>query len=104
MDKSTGSEPLEVNNEATLKINKDSDNSYFNNEAKFEEQAINLEGLVSLLKENFSIIDSNSSDDTNRESPYYGAPNRNCGKECVDEDELVKKIFSFYDIYFNATI
>jgi len=96
--------PPEVNDEATLTINKDSDNSNLKNGAKFEQHAINFEGLVSLSTKDFSIIESNSSDDSNRESLYYGAPNRNCGKKCVDEDELVKKIFSFYDVDFNATI
>jgi len=95
--------PPGVNNEATLKINKDSDNSHFKNEAKFEEQAINLEGLASLLKEDFSIIESNLSEDS-KTGPFYGPPNRNCGKKCVDEDVLVKKIFTFYDVNFNATI
>jgi len=96
-------EPLEVNNEATLTINKDSDNSNFKNEAKFEQHAINFEGLVSLSTKDFSIIGSNSLDDANTDS-YYGTPSRKCGNTCVNQNLLVQKIFTFYEVNFNATI
>jgi len=97
-------EPPEVNNEATLTVQKSAGNSTFQNNVKFQQHAIEFNELIFVSKENYSIIDSISSDDSNRESLYYGAPNRTCGKKCVDEDELVKKIFSFYDVGFNATI
>ena len=97
-------EPPEVNNEATLTIQKSAGNSTFLNEVLFQQHATEFDELISVSKENFSITESNSSDDSNRESSYYGAPNRGCGKKCVDEDEVVKKIFSFYDAEFNASI
>jgi len=103
-DRRAGGIPPEVNNEATLTIQKDAGNSTFQNEVLFQQHAIEFNELIFVSKENYSIIDSNSSDDSNRESLYYGAPNRNCGKKCVDEDELVKKIFTFYDADFNDTI
>jgi len=96
-------ESREVNNKATLTI-QTAGNSTFQNEVLFQQHAIEFDDLIFLPEANFSITESNSSDDSNRESLYYGAPNRNCGKKCVDEDEVVKKIFSFYDAKFNATI
>jgi len=96
--------PPEVNNTATLTITKDSDNSNFKNEAKFEQHAINFEGLFSLSIGNFSITESNSSDDTTRESSYHGAPSRRCGNTCVNENLLVQKIFTFYEVNFDDTI
>jgi len=97
-------EPPEVNNEATLTVQKGVGNSTFQNEVLFQQHAIKFDELIFVSKDNFSITESNSSDDSNRESLYYGAPNRTCGKECADEDELVKKIFSFYNVSFNDTI
>jgi len=97
-------EPPTVNNEAALTVQKSAGNSTFQNEVLFQQHAIEFDELIFVSKDNFLIIESNSSDDSNRESLYYAAPNRNCGKECVDEDELVKKIFSFYKISFNDTI
>ena len=95
--------PPDVNNEATLTINKGSDHSNFKNQAKFEQYAINFEGLVSLSTKDFSIIKSNLSDDANTDS-YYGTASRRCGNACVNENLLVRKIFTIYEVNFNATI
>jgi len=105
MAKSTDNpKPPEVNNTVSLTITKDSDNSNFKNEAKFEQHAIHFEGLFSLSIGNFSITESNSSDDTTRESSYHSAPSLRCGNTCVNENLLVQKIFIFYEVNFDATI
>ena len=101
---SNGPENVKVNNEATLKIKKDAAKSNFQNEATFQQHAIEVEEVIFLSTEDFSITAFTSADDTTKDSLYYGTPKKKCGSKCVNETLLVQKIFTFYDVDFNDTI
>jgi len=102
---SNGLGPPEVNNEAILIMKKDADNSNFHNEARFQHRAIEFEGLISLLEaEDISITEKSSSDDVTLEFSYYVNPRRKCGNKCAEEQFLVEKIFTYYDVDFDDTI
>jgi len=97
-------EPSEVNNEVTLTIEKDAAKSNFQNEAMFQQYAIEFNEVIFLSTEDFSFTEFTSSDDTTRDSLYYGTPKRKCGSKCVEEKITLEKIFAFYDLNFNTSI
>ena len=105
-----GLEELEVNNEATLTIKKDAAKSDFQNEATFQQSAIEFEEVIFLSRGDFSITEFTSSDDKKTDSLYYDTPKKKCGSKCVEEKftgeekNTVEKIFAFYDFNFNTSI
>jgi len=94
----------DVNNEVTLTIKTDVAKSTFQNEATFQQYAIEFKEVIFLSTEDFSFTEFTSSDDTTKDSLYYGTPKRKCDSKCVEEKFTVEKIFAFYDLNFNTSI
>jgi len=96
--------PPQLNNEAALSINKDATNSNFQNKAIFHQNEIEVEEVIFLSAEDFSITELASSDDAPTDSSYYDTPKRKRGSKYAEEKFTVEKIFAFYDVNFNTSI